>query len=382
MKKRYDAVVIGGGVAGYALAAIAARQGHVLVFENEEPPVDIPWHRPLVATGPDTVWARFVEALPMPPEAPSPFRFQVLAGRERPDGYEPPPAEPWDGQGEWLDRRLTWQPFLKRLFSGGRKVAPPALQPAPWLSLPTGVAPDESAVSRYLAAGTATWETPGGDLVALLRRLRASAARDGAEFLPLSRLDAVEPGRGFRVEGAAALLESPAIAVALSVGEWMRTAGLGPLPRKVFRHVRQNGLRVRARWNCDESELSVGLAARGWFSDGAGAFFEVTGDGSDTVLTVWTVEQGGAEVDQQAVAAGLRETVLRYCPFFKGTIDSASVDAHPVWRSQTAAGTGIPAFLGKLAYAGPQSYPGWGVEGELAAALRVVKCWFPPEQKT
>ena len=383
MKKRYDAVIIGGGLAGYALAALTARHGHVLLFESDEPPVEPPWHRPLLGMGENSVWARFEQELKLSLPAASRFRLQHLAGRERSEGYDHPAPEPFDST-PWIDEQLTWRPWYQRMWQSLRTAPqPPRGEAWPWLSHPVGYAATDPAVLRYLASVTDSLATPGEDFVQLLRTLRAEALREGTEFLPLNRLDAVVRGQGVRVEGVGATLLSPRIAVCLDLGEWTQTPGLGPIPRVVFRRVRQQGVRVRVRWYGEDMELPVGLAARGWWDDAPPAFYEVFEEGEQTVLSVWTICDGGAEVDSSAEAERLLAVVKRYCPFFKGSPDSARVDAQPVWVSRARSGQGVRQSLAKgLVYAGPQSFPGWGAEGELVAALRTCMAWFPPEGET
>jgi hypothetical protein len=230
----------------------------------------------------------------------------------------------------------------------------------------------------YLAASLDTWKTPEQETGELLRKFRAAASAEGAEFLPIARFDGLEPG-GIRVQGAGRMLETPRVAACLDLGQWTQAPGLGPLPRKVFRTVKPDGVRVQLRWTCDESELPVGLAGRGWWVDEPQAYFEVTGEGSATTLSVWRVFPDATKVDPRDVAAQLLKVAQRYAPFFRGTVDSARIDTNPVWQSTARDGRGVPPMLNKqLAYAGPQSFPGWGVEGELAGVLRLHKLWYPP----
>lgn len=383
MKKRYDAVIIGGGLAGYALAALASRQGHVLMFESDGPPVEPPWHRPLMAMGDDLVWARFVRELGASFPEPTRFRLQHLAGRERPTGLDALQPEAFDAVA-WLDEQLTWHPWYQRLWQSLRSAPErPGAPERPWLTHPVGYPSSQPAVLRYLASVTESLATPGGDLVALLRTLRSEALREGTEFLPLTRLDSVERGQGVRVEGLGATLLAPRISICLDLGEWTQTPGLGPIPRSIFRRVHQDGVRVRVRWYGQDTALPVGLAARGWWDDAPPAFFEVFDEGEQTVFSTWTICQGGADVDASAEAERLLGVVKHYSPFFAGDLGTAQIDAQPIWRSRSRSGRGVAGELGKgLVYAGPQSYPGWGAEGELMAALRTFLSWFPPAPKT
>jgi hypothetical protein len=381
VKKRYDSVIVGGGVAGYALAALAAQAGSVLYFENDEPPAEPPWERPLVGVEPGSVWALFNAAVPLEGLTPAPFRFQSLAGRDRTDGRQAfavaPPAA--DEVARWFAAQVEWPKWYlrawRRLF--GQPGPEQAELPGPVLAHPTGVVSRDPGVRAYLALQAANLSTPSGSTPQLLRALRAAAAKDGADFLPIARFEGLGRG-GVRVEGAGRVIETPRIGVCLDLGQWTQAPGLGALPRKVFSWVRPEGVRVRARWTCDEGELPVGLAGRGWWSDAPQAFFEVTGQGAQTVLSAWALESAGAEVDGRDVARRLLDVVRRYVPFFRGSLDAARIAVTPVWRSAARGGRGAPPRLGPFAYAGPQSFPGWGLEGELAAALRVHRMWFPP----
>jgi hypothetical protein len=387
VKKRYDAVIIGGGLAGYSLAALASREGHVLFFEHDAEPTEPPWARPMLATGEGSVWDAFSARLPLELPPPSPLRLQTLNGRHRDNGDVAPggivtDAEAFDTQS-WLTNQLkipTLADWFKDLFSA--EVANPAIPADPWLSHPGGFASSDRGVLRYLEARAANQQSPGGDLVGLLRALRGFALHEGAEFLPASRLDAIVSGQGVRVSGLGATLQAPRLAICIDVGEWTRIPGIGKLPRQVFRRVRSQGVRVRATWACADEELPVGLAGRGWWADGGGAFYELTGSGSECFLHVWTLVQGGAEVDGARVAGELHAVIRQYCPFFRGKADAARVQVTPVWPSRHRKGLGVAPKLGKdLTYAGPQSFPGWGAEGELAAALRTFQAWFPPVAK-
>lgn len=378
MKKRYDLVVIGGGVAGYALAALASQAGSVLFFENEDPPLDPPWERPLVASGEGTVWNRFTSDVALNLKASAPFRLQLLDGRNRGDGRVPPAAggalDP-----EWLARRIEWPKWYvrwwRKLTSRDGEAA--AVNEGPWLRYPLGVVPDDPGVRAYLAAMRERLETPAGSAADLLLALRSSAAKESTEFLPIGRFDGLAPG-GIKVEGAGRLIETEHVAVCLDLGQWTMAPGLGPLPRNVFKQVRPAGVRVRARWACDERELPVGLAARGWWADEPHAFFEVDGAGAKCRLAVFTTLADGTNVDAREVAGAMLAVVRRYCPFFKGTLEGAQVSATPLWRAVSAGGGVPPVLRGGLGYAGPQSFPGWGVEGELVAALRLARHWFAP----
>ncbi len=379
MKKQYDSVVIGGGVAGYLLAALASTQGHVLFFESEQEPTDPPWTSPILPDAPGSAWHRVREALSPAGLAPGRFRFQRLNGRERDDGFETPPPEPFPF-AEWLTAELAvprWFDVVRGWFAS--PPPGPALAPT-WMRLTTGVEPAQSAVRRYLAATAADWSAPAGELVDLLRVLRERAAREGTEFLPAGRLDAVIPGEGVRVEGLGATLRSARMAVCVDVGEWSRIPGLGALPRKVLRRVRQNGVRVRATWTCAAEELPVGLAGRGWWADEPQAWYDVTEGGGRATLRAWTMAPSGPDVDAPAVAAAMHAVVRRYAPFFSPKAEEAQVLATPVYGSIHRKGLGVPAELAAgYGYAGPQSYPGWGAEGEMVAALRVNRRWYPPE---
>lgn len=375
MKKRYDLVVVGGGVAGYALAALASQAGSVLFFENEEPPLDPPWERPLLADGEGSVWSRFTAEVSLSLKAAAPFRMQLLDGRNRGDGRTPPPAgAPLDPQ--WLERRLEWPAWYVRWWrrmtvrEGG--ISP---EPGPWLSYPLGVVPDDAGVRAYLEAMRDRLHTPAGSAGDLLLALRSAAAKEATEFLPIGRFDGLAPG-GIKVEGAGRVIESERVAVCLDMGQWTMAPGLGPLPRGVFKQVRPAGVRVRARWACHERELPVGLAARGWWHDAPNAFYEIDGAGEKCRLTAFTTVADGTAVDAREVAGAMLAVIRRYCPFFQGQLEGAQVSATPLWRA-VRAGQGVAPILRRgLGYAGPQSFPGWGVEGELAAALRLAGHWF------
>lgn len=381
MKKRYDAVVIGGGVAGYALAALAAQAGSVLFFENDDPPADPPWERPLVGAEPGTVWALFTGAVELGAQTAAPFRFQTLAGRDRTDGRQPfallPPSA--DAVARWLAAQIEWPKWYVRMWRRlfGEPGPAHAELPGPVLAHPAGFIPRDAGVRAYLALHAGNLVTPTGTTAQLLRSLRAAAAKDGAEFLPLARFEGLGAG-GVRVEGAGRVIESDRMAVCLDLSQWTQAPGLGALPRKVFSWVRPEGVRVRVRWTCDESELPVGLAARGWWADEPQAYYEVGGEGAHTTFTLWSHQPAGVEVDGREVARRLLEVVRGYAPFFRGSLDAARIAITPVWQAANAAGRGVPPRLGPFAFAGPQSFPGWGVEGELAAALRVQRMWFPP----
>lgn len=383
MKKRYDAVIIGGGVAGYALAALAAQAGSVLFFENDEPPADPPWERPLLGHAPGSVWAQFADLVTLEKITPAPFRFQSLSGRERTDGRQafaiaPPPA---DEVARWLGAQLDWPKWHVRAWRHffGEPGPAQAELAGPVLAHPAGFVPRDPGVRAYLALHAASLQTPSGTTAELLRGLRAAAAKDGAEMLPIARFEG--PGQGgVRVGGAARVIETARTAVCLDLGQWTQAPGLGALPRKVFKQVRPEGVRVCARWTCDDSELPVGLAARGWWSDVPPAYFEVGGQGAQSTLSVWTLEPAGSEVDGREVTRRLLAVVRRYCPFFRGSLDAARISVTPVWQSAARGGRGAPPRLGPFAFAGPQSFPGWGVEGELAAAMRVHRMWYPPAE--
>lgn len=375
MKKRYDLVVVGGGVAGYALAALASQSGSVLFFENEDPPLDPPWERPLLADGEGSVWNRFASSVALNLKAAAPFRLQVLDGRARGDGRAPARAgaalDP-----AWLERRIEWPAWYVRLWrrmaqrEGG--VAP---EPGPWLRYPLGVVPDDVGVRAYLAAVRERLSTPAGSAPDLLLALRSAAGKEATEFLPIGRFDGLAPG-GIKVEGAGRVIETERVAVCLDLGQWSMAPGLGPLPRSVFKQVRPSGVRVRARWACRERELPVGLAARGWWQDAPQAFFEVSGAGDKCSLSAFTTVADGTAVDAREVAGAMLAVVRRYCPFFQGQLEGAQVSATPLWRA-VREGAGVPPVLRRgLGYAGPQSFPGWGVEGELVAALRLARHWF------
>lgn len=380
MKKRYDAVIIGSGLAAYALAALASRQGHVLVFETDARPVEPPWFRPLMATGPGSAWAAFASRLELKLPDPLPYRFQVLGGRDRPDGRQPPEPQPFD-TAQWLASTLAWPPWYRRFWQALVLRRTELVRMADvYLAQPSGYLPSDLRVQRYLAATVPTWATPAGNFVDLLLALRTAASNEGAEFLPAWRLAQCQPGKGIKVEGAAALLRCERMAVCLDVSQWSEAPGLGPIPRHVYRYVRPVAALVRAEWPCEDAELPVGLAARGAWVDKPCAYFEVLDGAEPWRIAVWTVVGGGPELDATAMAEGMHAVLRSYCPFLRAPAVPAKLTVRPVYQSIRRSGVGVPPWLaGGLAYAGPQSFPGWGCEGELAAALRVANLWFPDE---